>query len=243
LILYAWRYHWSTHMELPITHAHTYGIHTHTHTYTKKKSRKIREKPRKKLERTKKNEGGSRKKERRKRERTKRKGGKRKRKMREEGGEEKKGKKRKKEGDGFRELTERSSWGGQDLILITLDWHECFPIFHHLHKDKQRKQRHSLKLGKKRQESSKRNYYINSPRVENRNNIITKPWAIQLNQRKPPQKGSSHTWRVLNTDNSDIGTRSRDWIDIQFKNLFSFFFGLSACIPLLGSLSELCVGN
>jgi len=29
----------------------------------------------------------------------------------------------------------------------------------------QRKQRHSLKLGKKRQESSKRNYYIISPRV------------------------------------------------------------------------------
>jgi len=29
----------------------------------------------------------------------------------------------------------------------------------------QRKQRHSLKLGKKRRESSKRNYYIISPRV------------------------------------------------------------------------------
>jgi len=32
-------------------------------------------------------------------------------------------------------------------------------------KDKQRKQRHSLKLGKKRRESSKRNDYIISPRV------------------------------------------------------------------------------
>jgi len=31
--------------------------------------------------------------------------------------------------------------------------------------EKQRKQRHSLKLGKKRRESSKRNYYIISPRV------------------------------------------------------------------------------
>ena len=50
-------------------------------------------------------------------------------------------------------------------MLITLDRHECFSIFHHLQKDKQRKQRHSLKLGKKRRESSKRNYYIISPRV------------------------------------------------------------------------------
>jgi len=40
-----------------------------------------------------------------------------------------------------------------------------FSVFHHLQKDKQRKQRHSLKLGKKRRESSKRNYYIISPRV------------------------------------------------------------------------------
>jgi len=46
-----------------------------------------------------------------------------------------------------------------------LDRHECFSVFHHLQKDKQRKQRHSLKLGKKRRESSKRNYYIISPRV------------------------------------------------------------------------------
>ena len=38
-------------------------------------------------------------------------------------------------------------------------------VFHHLQKDKQRKQRHSLKLGKKRRKSSKRNYYIISPRV------------------------------------------------------------------------------
>ena len=40
-----------------------------------------------------------------------------------------------------------------------------FSVFQHLQKDKQRKQRHSLKLGKKRRESSKRNYYIISPRV------------------------------------------------------------------------------
>ena len=46
-----------------------------------------------------------------------------------------------------------------------LDRHECFSVFHHLQKDKQRKQRHSLKLGKKRRESSKCNYYIISPKV------------------------------------------------------------------------------
>jgi len=49
-------------------------------------------------------------------------------------------------------------------MLIKLDRHECFSNFH-LQKDKQRKQRHSLKLGKKRRESSKRNYYIISLRV------------------------------------------------------------------------------
>jgi len=46
-----------------------------------------------------------------------------------------------------------------------LDRHECFSVFHHLQKDRQRKQRLSLKLGKKRRKSSKRNYYIISPRV------------------------------------------------------------------------------
>jgi len=40
-----------------------------------------------------------------------------------------------------------------------------FLVFHHLQKDKQRKQRHSLKLDKKRRESYKHNYYIISPRV------------------------------------------------------------------------------
>ena len=66
---------------------------------------------------------------------------------------------------GFRGVEERGYWGGQDLILITLDRHECFSVFHHLQKDKERKQRHSLKLDKKRRESSKRNYYIICPRV------------------------------------------------------------------------------
>ena len=69
----------------------------------------------------------------------------------------------------FRGLEERGYWGGQDLILIMLDRHECFHFFNHLQKDKQRKQCHSLthyvKLGKKRRESSKRKYYIIFPRV------------------------------------------------------------------------------
>ena len=103
-----------------------------------------------------------RKKEGKKRKDEKRRGGWR-RKMREKGGREKI-KKRGRE-MGFRGVEERGYWGGQDLILITLDRHECFPDFHHLQKDKQRKQRHSLKLGKKRREGSKRNYYIISPRV------------------------------------------------------------------------------
>ena len=38
-------------------------------------------------------------------------------------------------------------------------------VFHHLQKDKQRKKCHSLKLGKNRRESSKRNNYTISPRV------------------------------------------------------------------------------
>jgi hypothetical protein len=40
-------------------------------------------------------------------------------------------------------------------------------------KDKQRKQRHSLKLRKKRRESSKLNYYIISPRAIIKAIIIT----------------------------------------------------------------------
>jgi len=75
----------------------------------------------------------------------------------------KEGGKKKREGDGFIGVEERGYWGGQNLILITLDRPECFSVFHHLQKDKQHKQRHSLKLGKKRRESSKRNYYIIYP--------------------------------------------------------------------------------
>jgi len=45
-----------------------------------------------------------------------------------------------------------------------LDRHECFSVFHHVQNDKQRKQCHSLKIGKEKKQSSKRNYYIISPR-------------------------------------------------------------------------------
>jgi len=40
-----------------------------------------------------------------------------------------------------------------------------FSVFHHLQEDKHRKQRHALKLGQKRRESSKRNYNFISPKV------------------------------------------------------------------------------
>ena len=93
-------------------------------------------------------------------------------------GKKEKKEKKKREGDGFTGVEERGYWGAQDLLLITLDRHECFSVFHHLQKDKQRKQRHSLKrLGKKRRESSKRNYYIISLRVIIKAIIIINgPW-------------------------------------------------------------------
>ena len=40
MILYAWRYHWPRHMELPNTHAHTCRD-THTHANTRTKNTKI----------------------------------------------------------------------------------------------------------------------------------------------------------------------------------------------------------
>jgi len=53
-------------------------------------------------------------------------------------------------------------------------------VFHHLQKDKQRKQRHLLKLGKKKRKSSKRNYYIISPRVMIKAIIIIKLLSIPM---------------------------------------------------------------
>jgi len=57
-----------------------------------------------------------------------------------------------------------------------------FSVFHHLQKDKQRKQRHSLKLGKQRGESSKRNYYIISPKMIPKAIIIIKhiSWSMTI---------------------------------------------------------------
>ena len=92
------------------------------------------------------------------------------------------GKKKEKEEGGwvFRGVEERGYWGGQDLILITLDRHESFSVFHHLQKDKQRKQHHSLKLGKKRRESSTCNYYIILPKVIIKAIIIIGSWLIRV---------------------------------------------------------------
>ena len=170
-------------MELPNTHTHTYGIHTHTHAHTQKKKKDNVERLEKKggkksrKNQNKKRMGGQERiKEGKKQERTKRNGRNEGEKWEQRGeGEKKKGKK-KKQGGGW-VLEERGYWGGQDLILITLDRHECFSVFHHLQKDKQRKQRHLLKLGKKRQKSSKRNYYIISPRE-----LIKAIIIIKINQ-------------------------------------------------------------
>ena len=61
-------------------------------------------------------------------------------------------------------------------------------VFHHLQKDKQRKQRQSLKLGKKRRQGSKHNYYIISPRV------ITKAIIINKEACGPPKNGKIALW-------------------------------------------------
>jgi len=67
-----------------------------------------------------------------------------------------------------------------------------FSSFSSSAKGQQRKQLHSLKLGQKRRESSKRNYYISSPRV-----VIK---AIIINKQTGSQKLSFNwftEWNVL----------------------------------------------
>jgi len=67
---------------------------------------------------------------------------------------------------GFRGVEERGYWGGKDFILITLDRHECFQFFTTCKRTNNANNTiHYVKLGKKRRESSKRNFYIISPRV------------------------------------------------------------------------------
>ena len=121
--------------------------------------------------------------------------GKEERKMRKKGGGEKKRRKKKEEGEGFRGVEERWYWQGYDLILITLDRHECFSVFHHLQKDKKRKQRHSLKLGNKRRESSTRICCIISPRVIIKAIIITYCHSSSTQIRLPT--GSVTVWTKL----------------------------------------------
>ena len=65
-----------------------------------------------------------------------------------------------------------------------------FSVFQHLQKDKQRKQRHSLKLGKTRRESSKRNYYIISPRVIKKAIIIMRDTMRELHQLRNEKKAN-----------------------------------------------------
>jgi len=157
-------------------YARTHIRDTHTGTHTKKekrksrKIRKIREKNEKsrKTQKQKKSDGESGKKERKKNKRQdEKRRGERRRKMREKGGRKKKDEKKKGKKGG------RWVYGGRGAWVLTRAGPHTnnarstltFSVFHHLQNDKQRKQRHSLKLGKKRRESSKRNFYIISPRV------------------------------------------------------------------------------
>jgi len=79
---------------------------------------------------------------------------------------EKRAGKRKREGDGFRGVEERRYGRGQDLKPITLDRHEYFQFFFTCKRtNNANKATHYVKLGKKRRESFKRNYYIISARV------------------------------------------------------------------------------
>ena len=156
--------------------------------------------------------------------------------MRAKGKKKKNGIQRKRGGDGFREVEERGYWGGQDIILITLDRHECFSVFHHLQKDKQRKQRHSLKLGKKRRESSKRNYYIISPRV-----IIKAIIIISKNPFKKALLERFYSWAAtiyfhLNVWSGHVISGLCVWSgllgDRAFESLWMICCaGVSECVP------------
>jgi len=74
---------------------------------------------------------------------------------------------KKREGDGvLMGVEERGYSGGQDLILITLDLHECFQFFITCKRTNNANNAvHYVKLGKKRRETSKRNNYIMSLRL------------------------------------------------------------------------------
>ena len=61
-------------------------------------------------------------------------------------GEGEKTGKRKREGDVFRGVEECGYSGGQDLILITLDRHECFSVFN---KNSTLKEKRDKKRGRK----------------------------------------------------------------------------------------------
>jgi len=77
------------------------------------------------------------------------------------GGEERGG------GMGFRGVQESGYGGGKEMIIqIKLDRHECFQGFIICKgTNNANNVTHYVKLGKKRRQSSKHNYYIISPRV------------------------------------------------------------------------------
>ena len=138
-------------------------------------------------------------------------------------------------------------WGGQDLILITLDRHECFSVFHHLQRDKQRKQRHSLKLGKKRRESSKRNYYIISPRVIIKAIIInTSQYMIQRFFHTSVYQSRSYiSVRELRTAHRSLTRVCLRFIYIcSYVYMYSYMYGYiciyeDVCIPPIRKIHSL----
>jgi len=125
---------------LTLSLADTHGIAKYARTYTRDTHTHAHTKPKKKVQRLVKEKE---KKVERKNQKMKKWGQERKKGKIEKGGKEKEGKE-----------------GGNNA-----DRHKGFSVFHHLQKDKQRKQRHSMKLGKKIRKSSKCNYYILSPKV------------------------------------------------------------------------------
>ena len=124
--------------------------------------------------------------------------------------------------------------------------------FFHLQKDKQRKQRHSLKLGKKRRESSERNYYIISPRV------IIKPIIIIIEMSRPKlicyygcvfcSTPSLFVYlrMPVSTSKQICMSKQHSWVRGPFQECRSIRSGASGlpyyCAPLV-CVSDWCWGN
>ena len=92
------------------------------------------------------------------------------------GGERNRGGKERGGGMGFMGVEESGYGGGNEMIIQTkLDRHECFQFFISWKRtNNSNNATDYVKLGKKKRKSSKRNYYILSPRVVIKAIIIIK---------------------------------------------------------------------